>query len=145
MTQETALELAASQLVKREAPTSSALLADDNSQHEDFAGVEFIAATRGIISHGAGNSKVVSEMSLTISIRSLIPTLDAPATADLWKKIETAILHPTPLVSGTWVQAIPALANFSLFSALGETTSDRTDDDDRRRHTRTFKVLTSPA
>jgi hypothetical protein len=142
MSIETQVELVGSQLIKYEEPSAETFLADRTEQDEDIRGIELRAAVNAVASHAAGNGKTVYDLTLSISIRSLIPDLDAGAVASLWEAIETAILRPTaPTPPDTWLTTITGLSGLSLWSAMGEVSSDRTDEDQLRRHARQFRIL----
>jgi hypothetical protein len=117
---------------------------DDKAQTDEFSGIVVSAKSDGVISSSASGdrTKRVETVDVTVSIRSMIPTLDADGVAGLWQDITDAILSPVlPDGATGWVMAIPALQNAAYFRAVGQTTSDRDDDDDRRTHTRTFRFF----
>ena len=128
---------------------------DDHAQTDEFAGIVVSAKSDGVISDSAASSpsRRVEKIEVTVSLRSLVPAMSKASVAEAWGKITTAILSPslpapaTPEddpdgepVAKTWPEVVPALADVAYFSAIGETGSDRTDEDDRRTHTRTFVV-----
>lgn len=144
MSMETATEQVAIGLL-RVAGVTDAYSHDDHAKRESMDGIAVSAKSQKIISHAAGNQNRVEAINLTISIRSLIPTIDPKKIGELWEKISAAILNPTlPPTTATWIKAVPALSSFNLFHCMGEAQSSREDNDTKRNHTRDFVIYASP-
>lgn len=116
---------------------------DQSIQTEEFAGIGVSAKSVGVESVGAGNRNRLERIECTVSIRSVVPDMDADWVSDLWNAIASAILKPQLPAGMTWLTAVPVLSQFAHFTILSEANGVREDQEERRKHTRTFVIAAS--
>lgn len=116
---------------------------DEHDPTEDFKGIVVSARSSGIVTRSVSGarSRRIENIDVMISIRSLVPDLNADEVGETWLAINEAILNAQCPEGQTWPEAIPALQLTSFFKPQGETSSNREDSEkgDRREHTRTYR------
>ncbi len=114
---------------------------DDNAEDEEFAGIMVSAEVESAVTRSSTNAlgRRVDDLEVSIDLRGLIFDVDHATVSGLWRAINDALLKPEAGAAAL-PEFAPETTSFRTLAIMGEVTSKREDQEERRTHVRIFKI-----